>query len=130
MPILTSSTTVADPYLAIVAAGLEPWLDRNRATVHRFADAYAKATHWVFDPAHREEAIGLLVKARPGISRETAERLYALETDPQVGNVVDGVIRQAEVKTVLDLRQTWNGFDTPQDTAKLSRPNSGIYRRP
>lgn len=128
-PILAAATHVADPYLGIVAAGLEPWLNQNRTTVHKLTHAYAAATKWSLDPRNREQAIDMLHRARPAISRDTAERLYEIQTDTRIGNAPDGRIRQTAVKDVLDLRQEWNGFDLPQDTAQLSKPGGGLYRR-
>jgi ABC-type nitrate/sulfonate/bicarbonate transport system substrate-binding protein len=109
---------IADPYLGVWAAARREWLQANRALVVDFIRAYREATDWVFDPANREACVGMLEEL-PNTSRELAEKLYAIQLEPRVGNVPDGSIDPAGVRNVLALRQEFGGFDAPQDLDAL-----------
>jgi ABC-type nitrate/sulfonate/bicarbonate transport system substrate-binding protein len=127
MAILEEASAVIPEYLGGVVAGRESWVSENGDTVERLLRAYQKANDWVFDEANREAAIGLLSE-RTNVSMQLAERLYEqVFVSPQVGIIRDQGISQSEMRTVLQLRQDWGGFDEAQDIDYLSTPEGGLY---
>lgn len=125
-PQLDPVTAIANPYLGLVAAAKQSWLDRNAAVAQRFTNAYMRAVRWSFDPANREAALGLLM-TQPGVDRGLAEQLYAIQLDPAIGNIRDGDIDRRGLLNVLELRARFNGFDSPQILPYLVSPASGLY---
>ena len=116
--LLDSVLDIADPYLGVWAAARREWLQANRALVVDFVRAYREGTDWVFDPANREACLSMLEEL-PNTSRELAEKLYAIQLEPGVGNVPDASIDPAGVRSVLALRQEFAGFEAPQDLDAL-----------
>ena len=47
------------PYQSTVAFARRTWAKRHRDTVVRFARATARSMDWIFDPAHRAEAVAM-----------------------------------------------------------------------
>jgi len=46
----------------IVLAARTGFLEQNRAALYDFFEDLVRALHWYLDPAHREEAIGIVAK--------------------------------------------------------------------
>jgi ABC-type nitrate/sulfonate/bicarbonate transport system substrate-binding protein len=126
-PVLQSIQEAAglDPYLGGVFAATEPWLAAHEDEAVRFLAALAAATDWALDPANRDEAIALLVQS--GASQFAAEQQYLLETTPGVGLIPGLSIDRDALRTVIELRADFNGFDTPQNISYLTAPASGLY---
>src|SRR5206468_2962994 len=55
---------------------LRAWAEANRDRLVRFIRAYAQATDWALDPAHREDTLDLM-RREQGLSREQAELRYS-----------------------------------------------------
>ncbi len=124
--LLDSVLDIADPYLGVWAAARDQWLQANRDLVVDFIRAYREATEWVFDPANREACLGMLEKL-PNTPREVAEKLYAIQLEPGVGNVPDASIDPAGVRNVLALRQEFAGFESHQDLDALVGPGTEFF---
>lgn len=125
-PLLDSVADIADPYLGSAAAAKTSWLRSHRDVATRFVKAYIEASEWSFNPANREEAIGLLMTL-PNTSRELAEQLYTIQVTEGVGNIRNGEIDRKALYNVLALRKEFNGFDSPQNLRFLSSPASPLY---
>jgi len=124
--LLDSVSSIANPYLGSVGAGKTAWLRQNRDAVERFTKAYIEASRWSFDPANREEAIGLLMTL-PNTPRALAEQLYAIQVTVGVGNIPDASIDREALYNVLALRAEFNGFDQRQNLRFLASPASRLY---
>lgn len=125
-PLLDDVSAIADPYLGSAAAAKRSWLRANRDVAVRFTKAYIEATNWSFNPANREEAIGLLMTL-PNTDRALAEQLYAIQLTEGVGNIRDASISRKALYNVLALRDEFNGFDQRQNLRFLASPASGLY---
>lgn len=120
--VLEEVGSVARPYLGTVFSSMSAWLARHPDTAIAFTVAYLDAVAWSLDSANREEAVGLLASDL-GVTRQAAAALYAPYVDPRHGLVADGVVRQAALRSVLDLRARYDGFDDGRvDLDSLSRP--------
>jgi hypothetical protein len=83
-----------------------------------------RGMRWIEDRAHRSEAIALLVDG------ETTPELAALVYDLNLAD--DGLAAGARIsaagfRNVLELRNEFGGFETPQDLDFLASPESGLY---
>ena len=124
--LLDSVYDIASPYLGAVGAAKTAWLRQNRDVATRLIRAYYDASRWAFDPANREEAIGLL-ETLPNTPRALAEQLYDVQVRPGVGSVPDAGIERQAIFNVLALRAEFGGFDRPQNLEQLAGPDSGLY---
>ena len=124
--LLDSVLDIADPYLGVWAAARTQWLQENRGLVVDFIRAYQAATDWVFDTTNRDACVEML-EAIPNTSREIAEELYEIQVAPGVGNVPDSSIAPAAVRSVLELRQMYDGFEEPQDLDALVGPDTTLF---
>lgn len=124
-------------YQGSVGAARGAWAREHRKALVGFIRAYVAGTRWLFDSAHREEAIDLLVKSQRGITRADAERSYAELVDPDSGSLSrDAALDLAGIDTVLALRRRFeSGAATLGDASRyydleyrreaLSTPASG-----
>lgn len=124
--LLDSVYSVANPYLGVWAAATASWLAENRATAEALVTAYRSATRWCFDPANREECLGLLMQL-PNTSAELAEQLYDVQLREGVGNVPDAGIDSEAVRNVLRLREKFGGFEGDVDIEAMSAPDGDFY---
>jgi len=124
--LLDSVLDIADPYLGVWAAARTEWLQANRDLVVDMVSGYREASDWVFDPANKEECLDMLQHA-PNTSRELAEQLYEIQLQPGVGNVPDASIDPAGVRNVLEIREEFFGFETPQDLDALVGSDTDLF---
>src|SRR5712691_6401186 len=76
------------------------WAPQNRATVHAFLRAYIRATKYFYDPANRDEVIGILAK-----HTRTAPQIAAATYDLYVKHKViarDSALFEEGLKANLD----------------------------
>ncbi len=122
--VLDEVGSVARPYLGTVFSCLSAWLEQHPDIATAVTVAYLDAVAWSLDPAHREQAVELLA-SELGVTSQVAAGLYSPYVDPRHGLVADGMVGQAALRSVLDLRARYGGFDTsegPVDLDLLSRP--------
>jgi NitT/TauT family transport system substrate-binding protein len=81
------------PFTGMVVAG--PWAAAHAALVKRLLDATTKAIAWFDDPAHRQDAIDLLVKsahARPADAVASYDFLHRIGYFEPTGKVSRGLL--------------------------------------
>ena len=124
--LLDSVADIADPYLGVVGAATERWLQEKRDVAVRLVRALLAATGWVLDPANRDEAVGFLQRM-PNTDRALAEELFNIQLRPGTGIVADAGIDAEGLRNVLALRKEFGGFEDDVDVAALAGPGSGLY---
>jgi ABC-type nitrate/sulfonate/bicarbonate transport system substrate-binding protein len=100
---LGSATTLIGPYQGTVGVARRSWAAAHRQDLVRFIRAYVRATDWLRDPAHHDEALKIferVAKATP----ESAETAYRLLLTTDDGIQPHGSIDMAGIDTVLKLR--------------------------
>ena len=117
-----------NPYLGGSVAAKEDWLAAHDDVAVRFLVALLKATEWALDPDNKEAVLHLL-QAQPNTTRLAAERIYAVQVAPGVGLIPDLTIDRPGLRTVLELRAEFGGFEQPQNINRLSTPAGGLYDR-
>lgn len=124
--LLDSVHDIYDRYLGVWAAARREWLQDNPELVTDFVSAYRKASAWVFDPSNRESCVAML-ELIPNTPRDLAEELYEIQVRPGVGNIPGGAIDPAGVRSVLSLRDEYEGFEDPQDLDELVGPDTNLF---
>jgi ABC-type nitrate/sulfonate/bicarbonate transport system substrate-binding protein len=92
-------------YVGITTAA---WAAANAGETSAYIRAYKSALGWLYDPAHRAEAIALLAdnaKIAPAI----AEKIYGIMVNAKGGYEPRAGIDMAGVQTVIDLRKQYGG---------------------
>jgi len=125
-PILATIYDVASPYMGSVGAAMEGWLATHAGIAERFIRAYFQATLWTFDPANREAAIALLM-TQPNTPRAIAEQIYAAHLIEGRGLIEETEIDRDGILTVVQLRDEFGGFESPQDLEFLTTRKAGIF---
>jgi ABC-type nitrate/sulfonate/bicarbonate transport system substrate-binding protein len=110
---LVKATAVLGPYQGNVAAARRSWASRNEAQVIAFIRGYREAIAWLYAPAHREEAIAILMRNLPQMPRAVAAASFVELLSP-----ADGFFRECDInlegmRCVLELRSRYGGGAAP-----------------
>jgi ABC-type nitrate/sulfonate/bicarbonate transport system substrate-binding protein len=105
---LDVATEVVGPYQGTAAFVLRGWAEQNGAVVVRYLRAYIEGLRWALDPANRQEAIGLLMRAID-VPADVAAASYAVATDPQHGLARDAALDLEGFRNVLRIRAEFEG---------------------
>lgn len=104
---LVKASTAIGPYQGNVAAVRRPWAQANADKVVAFIRGYREAIAWLYDFAHRSEAVKILLRNLPQMTAEVAERSYTLLLDPADGFFRDCRIDAEGMRCVLRLRSAY-----------------------
>ncbi|GAA1613847.1 ABC transporter substrate-binding protein [Actinoplanes couchii] len=124
LPVIGTVADYFDAYQGGIVAGNREWLAAHRSVAVRFLRAYVRAMVWLFDPRHRDAAIALLVDTET--PPELAAAIYDLNVSAD-GLARRGALSPAGFRAVLELRNEFHGFETPQDIDRLASPEGGLY---
>jgi len=112
-------------YTGVVATASRGWLDAHGDVAIRFLRAVKRGTDYVLDPANKAEILALL----PGDGNAaTAERIYQMYITEAKGGLIPTL--ELDPKGLLataQVRQTWGGWDKPQNFEWLTSPASGAF---
>ena len=100
-------------YQGIVAATTRSQLADKQDLFLRFIKAFHQSIAWLADPAHQDEALGILMAHMPTMQRAAAEKAYSVLLDEKNGIYRDMKISRDGMKTVLRLRSAY-GLPTKQ----------------
>jgi ABC-type nitrate/sulfonate/bicarbonate transport system substrate-binding protein len=100
---LGRTTDLLGPYQAAGAFVMRPWAKANAATLERYIAACIECMRWVYDPVHRDAAVGMLMQTLK-LAKSTAERTYAQLVEPSFGLAPDARFNLEGFKAVLALR--------------------------
>jgi ABC-type nitrate/sulfonate/bicarbonate transport system substrate-binding protein len=104
---LVKATAVLGRYQGNVAAARRSWAKANADVVVAFIRGYRQSIAWLYDPAHRAEALDILARNVPNMTQELAEASYAELLDPQDGFFRDCAIDMQGLARVLELRSRY-----------------------
>ena len=115
---LARATAVLGPYQGNVAAARRSWAAGHEAQVVAFVRGYREAIAWLYEPAHRDEAIAILMANLPQMPRAAAEASFVELLGPADGFFRDCDISLDGMRCVLELRSRHGGgaeaLTTPQ----------------
>ena len=95
------------PYQGNVGAARRQWAKSNPVLVAAYIRAYVKAVCWLYEPANRSEACGILQRHVSAMTPELAAASYPVLLDPVRGFFRDGCVREDGVRIVLRLRSRY-----------------------
>lgn len=110
---LARATAVLGPYQGNVGAARRSWAAANPARLTAFIGGYRDAIAWLYQPAHRDDAIAVLMRHLPQLPRAVAEASYAGLLGPDDGFFRDCDISLAGMRCVLALRSRWGAGARP-----------------
>jgi ABC-type nitrate/sulfonate/bicarbonate transport system substrate-binding protein len=112
-------------YTGVVATATRRWLDAHGDVAVRFLRAMKRGTDYVLDPAHKAEILAILPADGDA---NTAERIYQMYITEAKGGLVPNLeLDRRGLFATAQLRQTWGGWDAPQNFEWLSSPASGAF---
>jgi ABC-type nitrate/sulfonate/bicarbonate transport system substrate-binding protein len=91
------------PYQASGAFVMRPWAREHGAELENYLAAYIQSVRWIRDPAHRAEAVDLMVD-KLKLDRTIAEQTYDLLIDPVAGFTPDAKFDVEGFRNMLALR--------------------------
>jgi ABC-type nitrate/sulfonate/bicarbonate transport system substrate-binding protein len=95
-------------------ASATPPIERQPAAAAAFLAAWQQATRYVLDPAN-QEAVLTIIQSRLGVPPDIALATLASAIDPSGGLVPNGMPSDADVETLLKLRNSVVPSHQPQD---------------
>jgi ABC-type nitrate/sulfonate/bicarbonate transport system substrate-binding protein len=105
---------VVGPYLGAVLAARGEWLDRSEPVVRRFLEAWSEATARVLDAAAGPPERGL------------PDATLATLRSPREGVILDSRVDLTALRTVVDLRERFGGFEPGVDVAAVRDGGLGL----
>jgi ABC-type nitrate/sulfonate/bicarbonate transport system substrate-binding protein len=100
-------TDVLGAYQGIVGATTRTNAKAKADDIKHFIHAFHASVGWLYDPAHKQDALAILMKNIRGMERPSAEKAYAALLDAKSGIYKDLVINREGMKAVLKLRSTY-----------------------
>ncbi len=104
---LVTSADALGPYQGNVGAAKRSWAEKNADKITGYIRGYRNAIQWLYAPENRAEAIDLLVKNAPGMSKDLAEASYPELLAPVGGFFRDCMIDVTGLRCVLELRSRY-----------------------
>jgi ABC-type nitrate/sulfonate/bicarbonate transport system substrate-binding protein len=105
---LGSLTSAIGPYQGTTGFVLRPWGDAHRDTLVKYIAAYIAAVRWIKTPAHKAEAVAMLV-SHLKLTPEVAAQCYDIVADPTTGFATDAELDLKGFENVLKLRAAVEG---------------------
>lgn len=116
----------ADPFMGGSGVALRSWLDANPDVAIRFIRAYVEAQQYVLDPANKDEVMAWLTADAKG-NASVAAQTYQILITPGDGLIPNGEIDRPGLYGTASLRDSFGGFDEPQNLDFLTSPASGMF---
>jgi ABC-type nitrate/sulfonate/bicarbonate transport system substrate-binding protein len=120
---LGNTTDDFPAYLGSVAAARRSWAASHEDALVRYIRAYVAASDWLFDPAHREEALAILA-ARVKVDRAQASATYEAVTSKSL--IPRAAVDQAGLEQVIEV--CWDAGRRPPPRPPADRYVDLRYR--
>ncbi|MEP9377243.1 ABC transporter substrate-binding protein [Aquabacter sp. CN5-332] len=104
---LARGADVLGAYQGIVGAARRDTAAKMKTEMEAFIRGFHASVTWLADPAHKDEAAGMLVARMKGMERPQAEKAYDRLLDPKEGIYRDLRISREGLETVLRLRSEY-----------------------
>jgi ABC-type nitrate/sulfonate/bicarbonate transport system substrate-binding protein len=107
---LASSIDYYPAYASLSTAGIQTWVETHADVVIRYIGALRHTLRWIYDPVHAARAQNIMKSEfLPGLDDAIVMQAYTAFTDPVRGFGVEGMLHEAGLQQVIDLRATY-GF--------------------
>jgi ABC-type nitrate/sulfonate/bicarbonate transport system substrate-binding protein len=94
-------------YQGLIGAANRAWAAAHADELTGYIRAYLAALAWLYDPANRDEALGLLT-SNSNIPAELAGQVYDVLVDPTQGIAPAATLDVTGIETVLSLRHRYS----------------------
>jgi ABC-type nitrate/sulfonate/bicarbonate transport system substrate-binding protein len=94
-------------YQGVVGATRRAWASEHETELIGFIRGYRSALDWLYDPAHKAEALAILRKNLPSMPEALAQQSYEILLHPTQGFTRDASLDVAGIRTVLALRSEY-----------------------
>ena len=106
------ATEIIGRYQGAVGATRRAWAAANPGPLRSYIRAYVRALDWLYDPAHKDDAVALLAE-NTRLAPAVAQKTYGIMIDRASGYEPRAAIDLAGMQTVLNLRQEFGASRTP-----------------
>lgn len=111
---LGTSTGCYTAYASLATAGTRTWVETHSGVVTRYIVALRQALRWIYDPMHAARTRGMMKSELLQDFDDTiVVQSYAAFVDPVSGFGVDGMLHEAGLQQVIDLRATYGLIHGP-----------------
>ena len=110
---LADATSKLSHYQGLVTGVRREWAATHRTELVGFLRAYMAGLDWLYDPANKAAAIGILRQHLPNMTEDLAQRSYALLVEPERGFARHAALDAEGLAQVLALRSR---YGQPQKT--------------
>jgi len=104
---LANAADVLGAYQGLVGATRRNWAKERESDLLGYIRAYLGALDWLFEPANRAEAVGILRKNLPNMTDGLAQKSYDILANPTTGFARRAELDIPGIKTVLALRSKY-----------------------
>lgn len=125
--ILTEARDHVKQYARGLGATRRDWASQNEELVVRFTRAMIRATDWLQDSKHKDEAVQMLLGETKG-NKARAEAMYANTLSPTMGLTPRSRIDMAGIRTVIELREI-AGLMKPGETKAEKYVDERFYNK-
>lgn len=106
---LATSPDYYPTYASLATAGIQDWIETHAEMVIGYIVALRQALRWIYDPANAAAIQTLIVQELASdIDASLAARAYAAFVDPLVGFGRTGMLDEAGLQQVIDLRSRYS----------------------
>ena len=105
--VLQNASSAFPQYQGIVGTARRAWAKENPQTLQRFIRAYRDALAWLYDPANREAAAGILAQGVANMTPELAAAVCNVFLSRPGGFEPEARVDIAGMRQVLDLRSEY-----------------------
>jgi ABC-type nitrate/sulfonate/bicarbonate transport system substrate-binding protein len=126
--VLETAADSLGAYQGAVAGVRQSWARQNQARLEGFIRAYVNSVEWLYDPAHKEEALRLFQNRTPNSTAAMAEAAFAVLVNEQSGFQRRAALDPAGLEQVLKLRGKW-GVPSKEMGSPSTYYDRGYYDR-
>jgi ABC-type nitrate/sulfonate/bicarbonate transport system substrate-binding protein len=104
---LSAAIDVLGHYQGLVGATRRTWASAHAEQLIGFIRGYVGGIEWLYDPAHKAEALAIFQKNLPNMAPELVAKSYDVLLDPARGFARKAQLDVEGIKTVLALRSEY-----------------------
>lgn len=105
--VLETAADSLGAYQGLVAGVRQDWARQNQARLESFIRAYANGVEWLYDPAHKDEALQLFQRRMPHSTPAMAAAAFDVLVNEHGGFQRRAALDPAGLAQVLKLREKW-----------------------
>jgi len=109
--VLASSRSALNRYQGGAFAASKRWAADNSASLEGFIRGYLRGLAWTLDERNYADAVTVLRRQMPAIKEGVVDAVMSKLLAPETGLTPEGVLDEAGMQTVLELRNRYSSVD-------------------